>query len=91
MKKSIVTVTDHAVLRYLEQVEGLDIERVRREIGRRVDRAKRGETLELAGIAAVLIEGYRYVLSPMGSVISVMSAKRPLRGQQGHHRDREEG
>ncbi|WP_102226902.1 hypothetical protein [Acidimangrovimonas sediminis] len=75
MKKSIVTVTDHAVLRYLERVEGLDVERVRREIGRRVDR------VALAGASAVLIEGHRYVLSPMGSVVTVMSAARPERGR----------
>lgn len=37
MKKPIAQVSDHAVLRYLERVEGMDIEAVRREIGRLVD------------------------------------------------------
>lgn len=82
MKKSIATVTDHAVLRYLERVAGLDVERVRREIGRRVDRGA-----EL-GASGVVVDGIRYVLSPMGSVITVMIASReelrhPSRGRIG--------
>lgn len=75
MKKSIAIVTDHAVLRYLERVEGLDVERVRREIGRRVDRGAR------LGASGVVVDGIRYVLSPMGSVITIMIANRPERGQ----------
>lgn len=39
MKKPRVRVSDHAVLRYLERAGGFDIERLRREIGRRVEDA----------------------------------------------------
>ena len=38
MKKPLHHVTDHAVIRYLELVEGVDIEAIRREIGRVADR-----------------------------------------------------
>lgn len=37
MKKSRHHVTDHAVLRWMERVQGVDIEAVRREIGRTAD------------------------------------------------------
>jgi hypothetical protein len=33
VKKPPITVSDHAVLRYLEQVYGLNVTRIRREIG----------------------------------------------------------
>lgn len=39
MKKSIVQVSDHAVIRYLEQVLLMDIETLRRRIGREIDNA----------------------------------------------------
>lgn len=38
MKKSIVHVSDHALIRYLERVHGVDMETLRRRIGRHVDR-----------------------------------------------------
>ena len=57
MKKSVAHVTDHAVLRYLERVEGLDIERLRRLIGRRVDRA-----MEHEGASGLVVGGVRYKL-----------------------------
>lgn len=38
MKKSRHHVTDHAVLRWLERVQGVDIEGVRREIGQMADK-----------------------------------------------------
>ncbi len=34
MKKPLYRVTDHALVRYLERVEGMDIETLRRQIGR---------------------------------------------------------
>ena len=36
MKKPLYHVTDHAIVRYLERVEGVDIETLRRRIGRTV-------------------------------------------------------
>lgn len=71
IKKSLAHVTDHAVLRYLERVQGMDIERVRREIGRSVDRA-----VDM-GACSVVVEGFRYTLSPNGSVITVAAAVSP--------------
>ena len=56
MKKPVAYVTDHAVLRHLERVQGIDIEAVRRELGLKVDAA-----IE-AGAAATVSEGIRYVL-----------------------------
>lgn len=38
MKKPAHSVSDHAVLRYLERVEGVDVEACRAKIGRMVDR-----------------------------------------------------
>ncbi|MGD9862553.1 MAG: hypothetical protein AB7S99_05005 [Pseudodonghicola sp.] len=66
-------VTDHAVLRYLERVEGMDIERIRREIGRKVDLA-----VEL-GASAAIVDGMAYQLSPCGTVTTVMPHSRPER------------
>lgn len=39
MKKPRHTVTDHAVLRYLQRAHGVDVEAIRRDLGRRVDTA----------------------------------------------------
>ncbi len=70
MKKPIATVSDHAVVRYLERVMGMDIERLRREIGHRVDRA--------AGMGACgcILEGFEYRLKE-GTVTTVQVAQRP--------------
>lgn len=56
MKKPVAYVTDHAVLRHLERVEGIDIEAVRLELGHKVDAA-----IE-AGATATVSNGIRYVL-----------------------------
>ena len=44
MKKPRAIVTDHAVLRHLERVQGIDVEAVRRELGFKVDAAIEGDT-----------------------------------------------
>lgn len=64
MKKSRIPVSDHAVLRYLERVEGLDIERLRREIGARVDLA-----VDL-GACGVIIDGFSYKIE--GGVVTTV-------------------
>ena len=74
MKKPRHIVTDHAVLRYLERVEGVDIEAIRREIGRRADRAIG------IGASGVVCEGFVYRIIG-GRVVSVMRQHRPERGQ----------
>ena len=62
MKHPRTHVTDHAVLRYLERVEGIDIEAVRRRIGHAVDR-----TVDRAagmGACGAVIDGWCYRLEP---------------------------
>lgn len=50
-------VTDHAVIRYLERVHGIDIDAYRAEIAEKV---AVGVKLRASG---VVIDGYRYVLA----------------------------
>ena len=54
MKKPRVRVSDHAVLRYLERAGGFDIERLRREIGHRVEAAV------AAGASGIQIGGVNF-------------------------------
>lgn len=56
MKRPRVHVTEHALLRYLERVMGVDVAALRIEIARAVDRAAE------AGARAVCIGNHRYVL-----------------------------
>jgi hypothetical protein len=70
MKKPLVTVSDHAVIRYAERVLGIDMERLRREIGRRVDRSFR------EGACGVTAEGYTFRVQD-GVVTTVLEASRP--------------
>lgn len=74
MKKSLVHVTDHALVRYLERVQGVDMERLRRQIGRSVDR---GATL---GAGQVKVDGVVYCLN--GKTVTTV-VKYDLR-KQGH-------
>ncbi len=70
MKKPLVPVTDHAVIRYLERVLNIDIESHRRAIGHRVDMAV------AMGASAIIIDGFRYILSD-GHVISIVEVNTP--------------
>lgn len=54
MKRPHVRVTDHAVLRYLERVGGIDVDRLRLEI------AGKTEEADIAGACGVTINGYSY-------------------------------
>lgn len=69
-KSVIVEVTDHAVLRYLERAQGLDIEGLRSEIRQIV---LKGAEL---GASAVHYEGMRFVLRN-NSVTTVLNRVRP--------------
>lgn len=62
-------VTDHAVLRHLERVQGVDVEAVRAEISRRTERGVR------FGASSVLVDGFRYVLRG-GNVVTVLHRSR---------------
>ncbi len=66
----ILEVTDHAVLRYLERVQGVDVEAIRMQIRQIV---KKGAEL---GASAVTAEGVRFVLRN-NSVTTVLHRGRP--------------
>lgn len=74
MKKPRHPVADHAVLRYLEWVEGVDVEGIRRMIGRRVDRA-----VEM-GACGVRADGLTFRLEG-GVVVTIHETHRPERGR----------
>ena len=57
MKRPRTAVSDHAIVRYLERVEGFDIAALRQTIARRVDYAAS------LGATAVIIDGFRYVFA----------------------------
>lgn len=69
MKKSRTHVTDHALLRYLERVQGVDIERIRRTIGARVDHAV------AQGACGIIIDGFSYRIEN-NTVTTVLRAHR---------------
>ncbi|MCU0902424.1 MAG: hypothetical protein MUE83_00935 [Tabrizicola sp.] len=56
MKKPRVRITDHALVRFLERVGGVDVDGLRQALSRSLEEAAR------LGAAAVVIDGYRYVL-----------------------------
>lgn len=70
MKKPVVTVSDHALVRYIERVLDIDVETLRREIGRRIDR------VVVDGACGVTIDGYTYRLID-GTVTTVLETSRP--------------
>lgn len=62
-------VSDHAVLRELERVHGVDVEGVRKDIARKVRRG-----LD-QGAVGVLVDGLRYILR-QGVVVTVLRGPR---------------
>ncbi len=62
-------VTDHAIIRYLERVKGVDIEATRQEIA---DIVRRGVKL---GAEAVVLQGMRYRLEG-ACCVTVIPARR---------------
>lgn len=69
MKKPRVTVSDHAVLRYLDRVLGVDVEHLRRQIGQRVAHAAH------QGACGIIIDGYSYKIENE-TVTTVLRAHR---------------
>ena len=61
-------VTDHAVLRYLERVAGLDMKRLRRGIENKTRHAR------LAGAISITVDGFTYRMDPAGRVVTIRSA-----------------
>ncbi|MEW6125378.1 MAG: hypothetical protein AB1698_22450 [Pseudomonadota bacterium] len=68
-------VTDHAVLREIERVHGIDVEAVRRHIAHRVRHAV------AAGAAGLLSEGHRYIIRA-GKVVTVLPGERSHDAEQ---------
>lgn len=84
MKKPVAHVTDHAVLRYLQRVKGIDVDAARLELGHVVDRA-----IE-AGAGATVIDGIRYVLDEITVITCTPVKIVPLRGRSDRRRARPE-
>lgn len=84
MKKPRHDVSDHALIRYMERGLGLDVEALRRELGRRVDAASDG----IDGMNAVIIDGVRYAIQGM-VVTTCWEHNLPKVGQCGPKRRRE--
>ncbi|MBP0483962.1 hypothetical protein [Sagittula salina] len=84
MKKPRHYVSDHALVRYMERGLGLDVERLRRDLGRRVDAAAGSAT----GMNAVNIDGMHYRIKET-TVITCCRANTPPNGKGGPRRRRE--
>lgn len=69
------TVTDHAVLRYIERAHGVDVEAIRRHVAELVKRgvARRGD--------AVVVEGVKFVLRHE-TVITVLNRRWPAKPRE---------
>jgi hypothetical protein len=84
VKKPLAHVTDHAVLRHVERVLGIDVEAIRAELGHKVDAAVE------AGAAATVAEGIRYVLVENRLVSCVPVKSVPKRGRANRRRAKTE-
>lgn len=79
MKKPVVHITDHALVRYLERVLQVDVEGLRRRIGRQID----GMLVEdLPDPCGVTIKGVTYKLRGKSVTTCVPVKKRGRRGQR---------
>lgn len=67
-------VTDHAVLREIERVHGIDVEKIRKHIAKRVAGAV------AQGACGVLSDGVRYIIRG-GSVVTVLPGDRSHRSE----------
>lgn len=80
---SRLTVTDHAVLREIQRVHGLDVEGIRRAIARKVARGME------KGAVGVLVDGVRYVLRD-GRVVTVLDGPRSVPAEA-RYQERQDG
>lgn len=71
--KRRVVVTDHAVLRYLERIEGVDVARIRRRIEKLTRIA-----IDHDGASAVVVDGVRYKICD-DHVVTVVPRDRTTR------------
>lgn len=78
MKKPLYPVSDHAVIRWLERVHGMDIESIRREIGH-----KAAIALDHPGADAVLVDGLKLQLRE-GVVTTVLDRSPSWKNRRRH-------
>lgn len=71
-------VTDHAVLREIERVHGIDVEMIRKHIAKRVARAV------AQGACGVLSDGVRYIIRG-GRVVTVLPGDRSRNAEARQH------
>ena len=87
MPKHRVHLSRHALERYLERVLGLNIERITRKI------EYAGQEAFDAGAAAVTIDGVRFPITEVGTIVTALPSKSLARKPQkelnyGHRRDK---
>lgn len=85
MKKPLYPVSDHAVLRWLERVHGMDIETIRREIGQ-----KAAVALDHPGAEAVLVDGIKLQLRD-GVVTTVVERSNAWKNNRRYRAEVERG
>ena len=78
MKKPRTIVSDHALVRFLERVRGMDVEVIRAEIGHNLDRAldRADEVQPMPMASGVMLDGFSYRLTN-GRVTTVRSPGSP--------------
>jgi hypothetical protein len=89
MKPHVRSVSDHAVLRYLERIEGIDIEAARREIAARVDRVIGDpRVVAVPDDSGVVIDGFAYRMQA-GVVVTILKVNHadPRTGKVRRERD----
>lgn len=69
MKHRRFRVTDRAVIRYLERVQGIDVDAIRREISGRVSVAD-----DHPGASGVIVDGMRYKITD-GVIVTIKPAR----------------
>ena len=77
----MISVSDHAIIRYLERVGGFDINQLRQQIGIRVSDAAK------SGASAVLVDGFEFVIrrDESGKLV-VTTVLDPSKQKRRHHR-----
>lgn len=66
-REANIVVTNHATIRYLEQVAGVDMDRIRRGIQRKVRHAVN------AGARSITVDGFEYRISE-GRIVTIEPA-----------------
>lgn len=80
MKKPITKISDHALMRYLERVKGMDLEQIRREIGRKIDLVN-----DHPGANGVRVDGFLFRLQD--GVVTTVLPNKVKRKRKGRVRD----